>query len=478
MRVNARQIWQTALADLESAIPGANFQTWIRNTTGQNLKDDIFVLAAPSTFAKEWIENRYRNEIEAALSRVVGQRVAVQVVVENPARRSRGRPHPDQSKLPLADDTSPADQPAEVETPPAAPSGVAPPSPSMPLVEARWTPNPRSTFRTFIVGPSNQMAFAAARAVADAPAQAYNPLFIYGGVGLGKTHLLHAIAHATIGQGRRVLYVSAEQFTNDLINSIRERSTEAFRQAYRTNDILLIDDIQFIAGKEQTQEEFFHTFNALHGSDRQVVLSSDRPPRAIATLEERLRSRFEWGLIADVQPPDLETRTAILRVRAETQPVMVPDDVIDFLARRVQRNIRELEGSLNRVVAFSQLNRRPLTVDTATAAMVDLASTPNRHRATPAQIVETVARYYRVDQRLLRGKQRDREIVLPRQISMYLMREETESSLLEIGRELGGRDHTTVLHGWEKIKQDVDRDDQLRRDIVAIRDLLHTVLGN
>ncbi|HUE75814.1 MAG TPA: chromosomal replication initiator protein DnaA [Chloroflexota bacterium] len=477
MRVNARQIWQTALADLESAIPGANFQTWIRNTTGQSLQDDIFVLAAPSTFAKEWIENRYRNEIEAALSRVVGHRVAVQVIVENPARRSRGRPHPDQSKLPLTEDAESPEQPTEPETPRAPTAAAAVPPPAAP-VEARWAPNPRSTFRTFIVGPSNQMAFAAARAVADAPAEAYNPLFIYGGVGLGKTHLLHAIAHATIGQGRRVLYVSAEQFTNDLINSIRERSTEAFRQAYRTNDILLIDDIQFIAGKEQTQEEFFHTFNALHGSDRQVVLSSDRPPRAIATLEERLRSRFEWGLIADVQPPDLETRTAILRVRAEIQPVMVPDDVIDFLARRVQRNIRELEGSLNRVVAFSQLNRRPLTVDTATAAMVDLANSPNRQRATPAQIVDTVARYFRVDQRLLRGKQRDRDIVLPRQISMYLMREETESSLLEIGRELGGRDHTTVLHGWDKIKQDVDRDDQLRRDIVAIRDLLYTVLGN
>ncbi|MBI2322197.1 MAG: chromosomal replication initiator protein DnaA [Chloroflexi bacterium] len=332
--------------------------------------------------------------------------------------------------------------------------------------------NPRYTFATFIVGNSNRLAHAAAVAVAARPATAYNPLFIYGGVGLGKTHLLHAIGHEMRRQGRAVTYVSSERFTNDLINAIRMQRTEEFRARYRTADALLIDDIQFIAGKEGTQEEFFHTFNALHEATRQIVLSSDRPPKAMVALEERLRSRFEWGLIADIQPPDLETRLAILRAKAETQPTAVPPEVLDFLARRVQSNIRELEGSLNRVVALAMLSNQQLTIEVARDALLEMHDDRGRPRATPRRVVEVVAEYYGLDVAALRGKKRDKNVVVPRQVAMYLLREVTDCSLQEIGQELGGRDHTTVHHGYEKIAHEINVSNELRRDIFAIRERL------
>ncbi len=332
--------------------------------------------------------------------------------------------------------------------------------------------NPRYTFSTFIVGSGNQLAHAASQAVAEAPGQAYNPLFLYGGVGLGKTHLLHAVGHTAIAHDLVVLYVSSETFTNEIINAIRYRTTEEFRAKYRSVDVLLVDDIQFIAGKESTEEEFFHTFNTLYENSKQIVICSDRPPKAIVSLEERLRSRFEWGLIADIQPPDLETRVAILRAKADMMGRHVPDDVINYLASRVQSNIRELEGSFNRLFAFAQLQGLPLSIDTAKAALASLATDGRPRRVSVGEVLETVAEYYRVTADDLCGKQRDKHIVVPRQVAMYLMRQETEASLMEIGQALGGRDHSTVLHGCEKIGREVNENTALRKEVLAIRQQL------
>lgn len=335
--------------------------------------------------------------------------------------------------------------------------------------------NPRFTFDRFIIGSSNRLASAACMAVADHPAQAYNPLFLYGGVGLGKTHLLHAIGNAALERDAEinVLYVSSEKFTNDLINAIRRQQTEEFRIRYRNIDILLIDDIQFIAGKDATQEEFFHTFNTLHTAGKQVVMTSDRPPKAILTLEERLRSRFEWGLIVDIQMPDYETRTAILRTKAEQLTVDVPANVIDFLAQRIQSNIRELEGSLNRVVAYAKLNETAVTIESAQAALSDLLDTSHKKRVTPEMILRTVCEFYGVELRVVQGRGRSRNIVGPRQVAMYLLREETDASLVDIGAMLGGRDHTTVMYGCDKIAEEILTDNRLKQEINTIRERLY-----
>jgi chromosomal replication initiator protein len=309
-------------------------------------------------------------------------------------------------------------------------------------------------------------------AVAENPACAYNPLFLYGGVGLGKTHLLHAVGNATAGRGLQVLYVSSEDFTNDLINAIRMHTTDAFREHYRRIDVLLIDDIQFIAGKESTQEEFFHTFNALHGQDKQLVISSDRPPKALVTLEERLRSRFEWGLTADIQPPDLETRLAILRSKAERAGRSVESQHLELIARRVQSNIRELEGALTRVLAYSDLSNQPLSAELIEIALADLLPRPGA--LTADRIIAAVAEHFDLDESVLLGRGRSREVALPRQIAMYLIREETQASLPRIGEALGGRDHTTVMYGCDKIGEQLETDDAMRRQVAAIRETLYS----
>jgi chromosomal replication initiator protein len=294
-------------------------------------------------------------------------------------------------------------------------------------------------------------------------------------VGLGKTHLLHAIGNSILDRDPEinVLYVSSEKFTNDLINAIRRQQTEEFRIRYRNIDVLLIDDIQFIAGKDATQEEFFHTFNTLHSATKQIVMSSDRPPKAIVTLEERLRSRFEWGLIVDIQPPDLETRTAILRAKGEQLNLQIPSNVVDFLATKIQSNIRELEGSLNRVAAFAELNNTPITIDVAVGALAELLDDSHRKRITPEMILKTVSEYYSVETKVLQERGRSRNIVIPRQVAMYLLREETGTSLVEIGALLGGRDHTTVMYGCEKIAEEINSDSRLRSDVLSLREKLY-----
>jgi len=450
--MQAAQVWQAALGELQLQMTKPTFDTWLKNTSLISYEDGTFVIGVHNAYAKDWLENRLLSIIKRALVGIVGRSVEVKFVVWPRERAASKRSAGTQELGPLLS----GDKELTL-TPPQAKS------PAM--------LNPKYTFETFVVGSSNRLAHAASLAVAENPADAYNPLFIYGGVGLGKTHLLQAIGHVCQRKALRVLYVSSEEFTNDLINSIRNHTTEHFRDKYRTIDILLVDDIQFIAGKESTQEEFFHTFNTLHAANKQIVISSDRPPKAILTLEERLRSRFEGGLIADIQPPDLETRIAILRFKAEAQPLSVPDEVIDLIAHRVLSNVRELEGALNRVVAYAKLTGKPLTLEVASVALHDLL--PRRESISLEQILEAVASFYGLKVEDLKGRRRSKELVRPRQMAMYLMREEVKASLPQIGEALGGRDHTTVLYGHRKICDQIERDEGLRRELLAIKERLY-----
>ena len=453
-RLNLKELWQAALGEIQLGLTRANYDTWFKDTTIISEEDDVYCIGVPNAFAREWLENKFRPQVRQALQHLVGRTVDVRFVTS-----SGGAARP---------------------APPIRPSGSgaahnAAPAAREPNVAAALL-NPKYTFATFVVGSNNRLAHAAALSVAERPGHSYNPLFVYGGSGLGKTHLMHAIGHAVVSRHpkKRVAYATSEKFTNEFINSIRGQKGEEFRERYRRIDVLLIDDIQFIAGKEGTQEEFFHTFNAIHEEGKQIVLSSDRPPKAIPQLEDRLRSRFEWGLIADISTPDLETRTAILRAKAENQHVAVPPAVIDFLAQRIVSNIRELEGALTRIVAYATLNAAPVTTELAQNMLQNILYNPRRQSLSPDRIVEIVARYYGVPTEQLRGKARDKQIVLPRQIAMYLMREETEAPLMRIGEALGGRDHSTVLHGCDKIEREMAGSDDFRRDISALRELLYS----
>lgn len=434
--VDAHRIWQAALGELQLQMTRATYDTWLKGTFAVSYEDGVLIVGAENPYAKEWLENRLLGTIKRSLAGILGHTVEVRFIIKS------HQPQPSPSLL-------------------AASTLPSPPLSSLSL-------NPRYTFETFIVGNGNRLAHAAAYAVAHKPAQAYNPLFLYGGVGLGKTHLLHAIGHVPLVKNLRVLYVSSETFTNDLINSIRNQTTEEFRLKYRHIDVLLVDDIQFIAGKESTQEEFFHTFNALHATNKQIVVSSDHPPKAILTLEERLRSRFEWGLIADIQPPDLETRIAILRFKAECLPCLIPAEVIYFLAHKIQSNIRELEGALNRVVAYANMRACPLTVEMAKAALQDI--TPHRPPSLQ-EIVKAVAQFYGLSVEDLKSPRRSKAVALPRQVAMYLAREETGASLPEIGNALGGRDHSTILYGYEKISS-LAEEEPFRRELLSIKEML------
>jgi chromosomal replication initiator protein len=460
--VNLNQIWQAALGTIQMQTSRQEFDTWLRGTSLLSLDAGLATVGTVSTFHKQGLEHRYLNPVRRSLGDVVGYPVQVKIVITG----SAGTPRMELTSTgPIIAQTDEdgyrnGERAVQLDLSSAMRTGML---------------NPKYTFSRFIVGSSNRLAHAACLAVADNPGQAYNPLFLYGGVGLGKTHLLHAIGNYVLDRDPEinVLYVSSEKFTNDLINAIRRQQTEEFRIRYRNIDVLLIDDIQFIAGKDATQEEFFHTFNALHSAAKHIVISSDKPPKAILTLEERLRSRFEWGLIADVQPPDLETRTAILRAKAEQMNVYVPDEVIDFLAQKVQSNIRELEGSLNRLVAFANMHGLPISVEVVTTALADLIGNTRRKRVTPDMIIQVVSEYYGVELKALTGRSRSRNIVVPRQVAMYLLREETESSLVDIGNMLGGRDHTTVMYGYEKISEEINADNRIRNEVLGLREKIH-----
>jgi chromosomal replication initiator protein len=334
--------------------------------------------------------------------------------------------------------------------------------------------NPKYTFNSFVVGSSNQLAYNAAGAVADVPGRAYNPLFLYSGVGLGKTHLLYAIGHNCFSKGLSVLYVSSEQFTNEFISAIRNRTTEEFRNRYRSVEVLLIDDVQFMSGKEQTQEGFFHTFNDLHNSGHQIVITSDRPPKSLALLEDRLRSRFEWGLIADIQPPNLETRMAILFAKAETLQMSLNEAIIELVAKRVQKNVRELEGSLNRLVAYSQMMNVPITLESTSRMLDDLTADTARHAIDPGRIIDEVSHHYKVSKEQLLSKGRTKKVAQARQVAMYLLMYELEMSPTQVGRLLGGRDHATVIHGAGKINGEINEDNRLRLDVLTIKEAIFT----
>jgi len=446
--MDVERAWQSALGQLQMEMPKASFDTWVRDTRIVNFDGGVFTIGVRNAYARDWLESRLSSTVTRLLMGIMNRDIDVQFVVS----QGGGETFADPSAA-VADQAAPTAEAVE-----------AAPRPR------NATVNPRYTFENFVVGPNNRLAHAAAQAVAENPASAYNPLFLYGGVGLGKTHLLHAIGNYCQEHGLDILYVSSEEFTNDLINSIRNHTTQAFRDKYRSIDVLLIDDIQFIAGKEATQEEFFHTFNCLHGQNKQLIISSDRPPKSLATLEERLRSRFEWGLAADVQPPDLETRLAILCAKAERAGHRVSAEIMELIARRVQSNIRELEGALNRVVAFSELSGMAMTPQLAEVALADLL--PQRGNVKPDAVVDVVARTFNLTVERLLSPDRSRNVSLPRQIAMYLMRE-TNISLPQIGQALGGRDHTTVMYACDKVADLLERDDQLRRQVVQIRNKLY-----
>ncbi|MGC9400567.1 MAG: chromosomal replication initiator protein DnaA [Anaerolineae bacterium] len=438
--MDARRLWQAALGELELQMTRATFDTWLRDTECLGLENgNTLIVGVKNGYAVEWLENKLYPVIQRTLHHLAEQELEARFIVWEGNHRRPSAPPP-----PLLQQES------------------APPDPGL---------NPEYTFENFVIGPGNRLAQAASQAVAETPAKAYNPLFIYGGVGLGKTHLLHAIGQRCFHQQLRVLYVSSEQFTNDLVEAIRTHTTDTFRDKYRSADILLVDDIQFIAGKESTQEEFFHTFNALRDTHRQIVLSSDRPPKAMVTLEERLRSRFEWGLIVDIQPPNFETRLAILQKKAHQLGAMIPNEVLEFIASNIERNIRELEGALNQMLAVTRLTGQPLNLETAQNALADLL--PNPPELSSEEIIKAVADHYNLTVEDLRGARRTRRIALPRQIAMYLIREETDASYPQIGAQLGGRDHTTILYGYERISSQIEKDTQLRREIMTLKSRLY-----
>ena len=445
---SAREVWRAVLGDLQMQLPRPTFETWLKPTEGVALSQSndgsqVFIVEAPTPFAVEWLERRMFHALQRTLEKVAGQPVELHLQV-----RSEG--------------ISYAVERAEL------PPGVTPEA-NLPLFEFRAL-NPRYTFDSFVVGPSNRLAFSASQAVAETPGVAYNPLFLYSGAGLGKTHLLQAIGRTCAQRGMSVLYVTSEQFTNEFIAAIRNRTTEDFRKRYRSVQMLLVDDVQFLSGKEQTHEGFFHTFNDLHNSGNQVVVSSDRPPRALPLMEERLRSRFEWGLIADIQPPDLETRMAILASKADEMQVGLDDAVIELIAKRIQRNVRELEGSLNRMVAYAQLMNVDITLDTTERILNDVTPEQTRASLDPQRILNEVAAYYGLEVGDLVARNRKRTVSVPRQVAMYLLIHEIGLPPTHVGRLLGGRDHSTVIHGAGKINGEMNEDSDLRHDVQAIKE--------
>jgi chromosomal replication initiator protein len=446
---NINDLWSKALAEIEKKLSKPSFETWLKSTKADALKNDTLTITAPNEFARDWLESRYSQLISETLEAITGANLHVKFII--PQNRQE-----DDIDLQNATKRTPQmDNDASEEV-------------------SQNMLNPKYVFDTFVIGSGNRFAHAASLAVAEAPAKAYNPLFIYGGVGLGKTHLMHAIGHYVLEQkpNAKVVYLSSEKFTNEFINSIRDNKTVEFRNKYRNVDVLLIDDIQFLAGKEQTQEEFFHTFNALHEESKQIVISSDRAPKEIPTLEDRLRSRFEWGLITDITPPDLETRIAILRKKAKAEGLDIPNEVMLYIANQIDTNIRELEGALIRVVAYSSLINKDINADLAAEALKDIIPSSKPRVITIQNIQEIVGEHFEVKLEDFKAKKRTKSVAYPRQIAMYLSRELTDFSLPKIGDEFGGRDHTTVIHAHEKISKLLKEDQQLQSQVQDVLDKL------
>ena len=438
-------LWKKTLQLIKGEVASASFETFFKNTVPIETNSNELTLLAPTEFAEDILRTRYLNLIESCLSQLTSNKFEIKIisdsneVEQNPLKTSNN-------------------------------NNIINNNSNNNIIRNYPRLNPKYTFDTFVIGNSNRFAHAACVAVAESPARAYNPLFLYGGVGLGKTHLMHAIGHHIITQKKdaKVVYVSSEKFTNELINSIKDDRNEEFRNKYRNVDILLIDDIQFIAGKERTQEEFFHTFNSLHEANKQIIISSDRPPKEIPTLEDRLRSRFEMGLITDIQAPDFETRIAILRKKAQMENIEVSNEVTNYIAKNIKSNIRELEGALTRVIAYSSLTNRTISFDLAVEALKDIITTTKNEEITVNRIKEKVASVFNIKMEDFNSKKRTRSIAYPRQIAMYLSRELTDLSLPKIGEEFGGRDHTTVIHAHDKIVKDIQVNEEIKSKIEKI----------
>ena len=436
MNNRLNEIWDEAREIMKNELMPVSFSTWIETIDPVAIEGNTIILQTTGNLNRNVLENRYNDLIKNTVKHITQQDFIVKYIIpeentiERNARKSQDNGYPFENTNLI----------------------------------------PRYVFDEFVVGNSNRLAHAASLAVSESPAKAYNPLFIYGGVGLGKTHLMHAIGHYILSQNKnaKVYYVSSEKFTNELINSIRDDKNEEFRNKYRTVDVLLVDDIQFIAGKERTQEEFFHTFNALHEANKQIIVSSDRPPKEIPTLEDRLRSRFEWGLITDIQPPDFETRIAILKKKSDRDKVDIPSEVFEFIATKIKSNIRELEGALNRVIAYSTLTKKEVDITLVNEALKDIFSSARARKIDVNLIKSTVAEYFNIKVEEFESKKRTRQIAYPRQIAMYISREMTDLSLPKIGEEFGGRDHTTVIHAYEKISSEIKESYEFKSKIEGI----------
>ena len=449
MDADLKNLWEKTLDIIKSELSEVSFNTWIKSCEPISISSDTLKISVPNSFTQDILDKRYKDLVANSIKAVCSKLYTIEFVIASEAY--------------IKEDIKKADK-----------------TPSKSIVvndEMSSTLNPKYTFNSFVIGNSNRFAHAASLAVAEAPAKAYNPLFIYGGVGLGKTHLMHAIGHYILdgNPNAKVVYVSSEKFTNELINAIKDDRNEEFRKKYRNVDVLFIDDIQFIAGKERTQEEFFHTFNELHDANKQIILSSDRPPKEIPTLEDRLRSRFEWGLIADIQVPDFETRMAILKKKADVENLNVANEVMGYIATKIKSNIRELEGALIRIVAYSSLTNREITVDLATEALKDIISKKQGKHITIDLIQDVVSSYFNLRVEDLKSQRRTRNVAYPRQIAMYLSRKLTDMSLPKIGEEFGGRDHTTVIHAYEKISENLKTDDSLQH---TVNDLTKKITQN
>lgn len=472
--ISLSTLWQKTLEKLQQELSQPSFDTWISSIQLLGRKGDTLIIAVPNEFAKDWLENRYSALIRSIVQSITNTPLNIRFIIPAPNEPLPSL-EPEQKNIPFSSPDQIA--PSSFHQDPASSNETIAPSPKHEFSHAPESHlNPKYTFDTFVIGSSNRFAHAASLAVAESPAKSYNPLFLYGGVGLGKTHLMHAIGHQILSNqaDTRVLYVSSEKFTNDLIDAIKENKPVEFRNYYRNVDILLVDDIQFLAGKEGIQEEFFHTFNALYEANKQIIISSDRPPKEIPTLEDRLRSRFEWGLITDIQPPDLETRIAILRKKANSEHFDVSNEVMVYIADKIQSNIRELEGALIRVMAYASLNNSPITLEVAANALKDILPVEKPKEITIDIIQQAVANYYRLNLSDFKAKKRTRTVAFPRQIAMFLCRELTDSSLPQIGLEFGGRDHTTVMHAYEKIKEDIKNEPQLEKRVNEIIHLIQT----
>ncbi|MCI6190386.1 MAG: chromosomal replication initiator protein DnaA [Clostridium sp.] len=436
MDANLQDLWEKTLDVLKNEMSEVSFNTWMKSCSPISISEDTIKISVPNAFTRDILNNRYKDLVANSIQGICSKLYKLEFLISSEVALEETQNQQKVKRLSLNDEIS-------------------------------NTLNPKYTFDSFVIGNSNRFAHAASLAVAEAPAKAYNPLFIYGGVGLGKTHLMHAIGHYILENNpkAKVEYISSEKFTNELINSIKHDKNEEFRNKYRNVDVLLIDDIQFIAGKEGTQEEFFHTFNALHEANKQIILSSDRAPKEIPTLEDRLRSRFEWGLIADIQAPDFETRMAILKKKADVERLNVPNEVMVYIATKIKSNIRELEGALIRIVAYSSLTNREITVDLASEALKDIISKRQAKSITIDSIQDIVSSYFNLRVQDFKSQKRTRNVAYPRQIAMYLSRKLTDMSLPKIGEEFGGRDHTTVIHAYEKISENLKTDEGLQSTI-------------